>query len=116
MIMGRAWTCPKCGKTHKSCVGPMCSSCKREWEKEDLEEQKRHHFEHRTQRRVIPHDDFRRTLSDGTKVNNLREHNWLWAEEQHEITFEEWEAVKNGDCLALNVNDEFVVFVTLKGW
>jgi len=51
---------------------------------------------------------------DGKFVGPQDKHNWLWADACHEISAEDLEKLKAGDCLALNVDDEFVCFIWVK--
>jgi len=64
-------------------------------------------------KRIIPRDEFVVNV-DGMECHATTRNNWLFASEFHEITEEDLKALKNGDCLALNIDNEFVCFIMLK--
>jgi len=64
-------------------------------------------------KRIILRKDFF-PIIDGEEHTKEREYNWLWATETHEITTTNLEALQSGNCLTLNVNNEFVCYVILR--
>lgn len=62
-------------------------------------------------KRFIPEEEM---YLDEEFIGLQEKHNWLWASESYGITEEDLERIKNGQCLALNIHNEFVCFIYLK--
>jgi hypothetical protein len=60
---------------------------------------------------IIPKEEM---MFDGNFYGPQTKHNWLFAESVHIISKEDLERLAEGDCLALNVDNEFVCFVMVK--
>jgi len=51
---------------------------------------------------------------DGKFYGPQDKHNWLWASSYHDLSIEDLEYLKQGNCIGLNVDDEFVCFICLE--